>query len=69
MTRVVYIIVVKVCAVVAQTGHTMELQSLQLELERGLWIVDSPAVIFDVDDLISVRVRSMKSYNMIGIMS
>jgi nuclear GTP-binding protein len=54
MTRAVCIVVVKVCAVVAQPGHTKELHPVQLELERGLRIVDSPGVIFDVDDPISV---------------
>ena len=34
----------KVCAVVAQPGHMKELQSVQLE--RDMWIVDSPGVIF-----------------------
>jgi hypothetical protein len=43
MTRAVCIIVVKVRAVVAQPGHAKELQlqPVQLELERGLRIVDS----------------------------
>lgn len=45
-----YIVVVKVCAVAAQPGHTKELQSVQLE--RGLRIVDSPGVIFEDDDSI-----------------
>ena len=40
----------KACAVVAQPGHTKELWSVQLEC--GLWIVDSPGVIFDNDDSI-----------------
>ena len=38
----------KVCAVAAQPGHTKELQTVQLE--RGLRIIDSPGVVFDVDD-------------------
>jgi len=39
----------KVCAVAAQPGHTKDLQSIQLE--RGLRIVDSPGVIFDLSFL------------------
>ncbi|KAI0315678.1 P-loop containing nucleoside triphosphate hydrolase protein [Amylostereum chailletii] len=38
----------KVCPVASQPGHTKELQ--QIQLERGLRIVDSPGVIFDDDD-------------------
>ena len=43
------LVVVKVCAVAAQPGHTKDLQSIQLE--RGLRIVDSPGVIFEDDDI------------------
>jgi hypothetical protein len=43
------LVVVKVCAVAAQPGHTKDLQSIQLE--RGLRIVDSPGVIFEGDDI------------------
>jgi hypothetical protein len=50
------IVVVKVCAVAAQPGHTKELQSVQLE--RGLRIVDSPGVIFEDDDNIQGQKES-----------
>jgi nuclear GTP-binding protein len=46
----------KVCAVAAQPGHTKELQSVQLE--RGMRIVDSPGVIFDVDENIQGQKES-----------
>ena len=49
-------IVVKVCAVAAQPGHTKDLQSIQLE--RGLRIVDSPGVIFESDDSIQGQKES-----------
>jgi nuclear GTP-binding protein len=48
--------VVKVCAIAAQPGHTMELQSIQLE--HGLRIVDSPGVIFEDDDSIQGQKES-----------
>ena len=50
------IVVVKVCAIAAQPGHTKELQSIQLE--RGLRIVDSPGVIFEDDDSIQGQKES-----------
>ena len=43
-------IVMKVCVIAAQLGHTKESESVQLEL--GLQIVDSPGVIFEDDDSI-----------------
>ena len=43
-------IMMKVCVVAAQPGHTKESESVQLEL--GLQIVDSPGVIFEDDDSI-----------------
>ena len=43
-------VVVKVCAIAAQPGHTRELQSIQLEC--GLWFIDSSGVIFEDDDSI-----------------
>jgi nuclear GTP-binding protein len=49
-------VVVKVCAIAAQPGHTKELQSVQLE--RGLRIVDSPGVIFEDDDRIQGQKES-----------
>jgi hypothetical protein len=52
----VCIVVVKVCAVAAQPGHTKDLQSIQLE--RGLRIVDSPGVIFEDDDSIQGQKES-----------
>jgi nuclear GTP-binding protein len=54
----------KVCAVAAQPGHTKELQSVQLE--RGMQIVDSPGVIFDVDENIQgQKVLSMLLRNVV----
>jgi nuclear GTP-binding protein len=53
MTRIV---MVKVCAVAAQPGHTKELQSIQLE--RGLRIIDLPGVIFEDDDSIQGQKKS-----------
>jgi ribosome biogenesis GTPase A len=46
----------KVCAIAVQSGHTKDLQSVQLE--RGLHIVDSPGVIFDDDDHIQGQKES-----------
>jgi nuclear GTP-binding protein len=40
----------KVCAIMAQLGHTKELHSVQLK--RSLRIVDSPGVIFEDNDSI-----------------
>jgi ribosome biogenesis GTPase A len=46
----------KVCAIAAESGHTKDLQFIQLK--RGLHIIDLPGVIFDDDDHIQGQKES-----------